>query len=85
MSMDRAIFNMNLNVEATSLYILICALTDQGEMPTLDRIRAQWNGSEEGLFKAVEELIRHGIVNGALPPQDEEPLQPKPKEKWHWT
>lgn len=83
--MDRAIFDMNLGVEATSLYILICALNDQGEVPTLDRIRVQWNGSSEGLLHAAEELVQHGIANGSLPVKENEPLHVNPKGKWHWA
>jgi len=81
--MDRAIFDMNLGVEATSLYILICALCDQGEIPTLARIRVQWNGSAEGLLDAAEELVRHGVADGSLPVRENEPLHINPKGKWH--
>ena len=81
--MDRAIFDMKLGVEATSLYILICALSDQGEAPTLDRIRLQWNGSTEELLHAAEELVRHGIADGSVPVHENEPLHINPKEKWH--
>jgi len=81
--MDRAIFDMNLGLEATSLYILICALCDQGETPTMDRIRVQWNGSIEKLLEAAEELVHHGIADGSLPIRENEPLHINPREKWH--
>ena len=83
MNMDRAIFELNLGVEPTSLYILTCAIIDQSESPTLNRIQAQWNGTREGLRLAAEELIQHGVVNGTLPLEEDEPLHINPKEKWH--
>lgn len=82
MQMNRAIFDLNLSVEATSLYILTCALLDQGESPTLNRIRLQWNGSEQGLLAAVEELLKHNVVTASQPIRQEEPLQVNPKSRW---
>ncbi len=50
MHMDRAIFNLEASVEATSLYILLCALLDQGEPLTLDRAHRamEWNEGGPG-------------------------------------
>ena len=47
MEMDRAIFELNAGVEATSLYILICALMDEGKAVTLENVRRQWTGSDD--------------------------------------
>ena len=41
MHMDRAIFDMNLSVAATSLYILLCSLQDEEREPTLNTARRQ--------------------------------------------
>jgi len=82
MNMDRTIFEMNLGVEATSLYILTCALVDQGESATLERIRALWNGSDEGLLNAAEELIQHGIINGTLPVEEGKPFRINRRKEW---
>ena len=83
MNMDRTIFEMNLGVEATSLYILTCALVDQGEPPTLERIRTLWNGTNEGLLHAAEELMQHGIITGSVPIEEGTPWRINPKKEWH--
>jgi len=81
MHMDRAIFNLGLSVEATSLYILICALLDQKEVPTLNRARIQWNDSEEKLLSAVEELAERGVV-ARRPAGGDDPLRLNARENW---
>jgi hypothetical protein len=65
--MDRAIFHLNASVYATSLYILICSMLDEGQQPTLDVARGQWTGTDENLGQAVDELTRRGILQ-PLPP-----------------
>jgi hypothetical protein len=77
--MDRAIFDLNASVGATSLYILICALLDQGEQGiTLDRVSLQWNGSREELHVAAEELVRRGVLSGG-----DGHFHVNSKGKWH--
>ena len=85
MHMDRAIFDLHASVEATSLYILICALLDQQESPTLTRARVQWNGAGDALVSAAKELMRRGVVEEINPFSEEEPLRVNPKEKWDHT
>jgi len=65
--MDRAIFHLNAGVPATSLYILICSLLDEGEAPTLEQAREMWNGTEENLNQAIDELTKRGILEPAQP------------------
>ena len=62
MHMDRSIFDLKMSVEATSLYILICSLMDEGTLPTVGSVRSQWSGSEEALTSAADELVRHGVL-----------------------
>lgn len=64
--MDQTIFHLRASVPATSLYILICSLLDEGQPPTLERMRKMWNGTEEELDAAIEELTQRGIL---VPPQ----------------
>jgi hypothetical protein len=80
--MDRAIFNLEASVEATSLYILLCALHDQEETLTLDRAGVQWNGTREDLARAAEELIRRGVLAGSRPLEKDQPLYLKPADEW---
>lgn len=80
--MDRAIFNLNASVEATSLYILLCAVEDQGAPLTLKEARTKWNGTAESLMAAAEELIRRGVMEAAAHLTDEAPLLINSKEKW---
>lgn len=81
--MDRAIFELNAGVEATSLYILICALMDQGESPTLNRAVFQWHGTKETLREAAEELISRGVLARPASMSEDLPLQVNPSTMWH--
>ncbi len=60
--MDRTIFLRKVSILATSLYILVCQLLDDELSPTLDRIRKLWNGTEQDLAVAAEELVKEGIL-----------------------
>jgi hypothetical protein len=80
--MDRAIFNLETSVEATSLYILLCALLDQGEPLTLERTAAPWNGTPEELVKAAEELIQRGVLAASQPLTPTHPLEINPSDEW---
>lgn len=60
--MDRTIFLRNISTVATSLYIQICQLLDDGLPPTLGQIRKMWNGNEQDLTIAAEELVKEGIL-----------------------
>ncbi len=82
MDMDRAIFNLEASVEATSLYILLCALHDQEETLTIDRARVQWNGTREDLARAAEELIRRGVLVASRPLAQDQPLYINPADEW---
>ncbi len=82
MNMDRAIFEVKASVEATSLYILLCALMDSEQPPTLENALLKWTGSEESLVAAAEELIKRGIITGSLPIPKEMHLHPQPRDKW---
>ncbi|MGD8370813.1 MAG: hypothetical protein PVF76_03295 [Syntrophobacterales bacterium] len=62
MLMDRKIFSLNLSVEATSAYILICTLADSGTPVTIESAETFWNDSPEALTRAIEELNRHHII-----------------------
>lgn len=60
--MDRKIFNLNLSVEATSAYILICNLAESGAPITIESAGTFWNDKPEALVSALEELKGHRII-----------------------
>jgi hypothetical protein len=85
MHMDRLIFELKASVEATSLYILLCAFLDQGEAPTLEDAKSRWNGDETSLTRAAGELMGLGVLEQALPVPMDRPLNVLPSDKWHWV
>jgi hypothetical protein len=82
--MDRAIFSLELSLEATSIYILICSLQDEGHAPTLQRIRSLWNGTEENLRSALRELMERRVLESARELVDDIPVTLNPRDKWQW-
>ncbi len=82
MNMDRAIFELNASVEATSLYILLCALMDQGCPPTVEEALPKWAGTEESLLVALEELITRCVILSTLPVPKTRHLHPTTRDKW---
>jgi hypothetical protein len=84
MHMDRNIFNLKVSLEATSAYILICSLLDQGHAPTLQQIRSLWNGSEDTLRHALLELMERQVLSPAKDLPEDYPLNVFPGDKWKW-
>lgn len=82
MYMDRSIFNLGASVEATSLYILLCALTEESEFLTLERASLRWNGSDEELLKGAAELMERGVLEGMQPLTQRQPLCLTPSNQW---
>lgn len=82
MNMDRAIFDLDASVEATSLYILLCALMDMGRPPTLEEALPKWNGTEETLTHAAEELRSRCVISVNLPIAKSAHLHPNTRDKW---
>ena len=62
MFMDQKIFTLNLSVEATSAYILICTLAESGAPVTIESAGSFWNDTPEALTRALEELNRHRVI-----------------------
>ncbi|MCE5335298.1 MAG: hypothetical protein LLG06_12015 [Desulfobacteraceae bacterium] len=80
--MDRAIFDPRASVEATSLYILLCALMDLGQPPTLQLALEKWTGTEESLMAAAEELICRSVLVAKPPIPKDLHLHPTTRDKW---
>ncbi len=66
MLMDRTIFTMDLSLEATSVYILICSFVEGGAPATVESLGPFWNGPREALSSALGELRSRGIVEEIL-------------------
>lgn len=84
MNMDREIFNLKVSTEATSFYIIVCALMDQGIPPTLPEVRARWTSTEESLIAAAEELVKRGVLNSPIPVPEDMHLHPTTRDWWRW-
>ena len=82
MNMDRAIFDLKASVEATSLYILLCALMDSGQAPTLENALRKWTGTEESLHVAALELIERCVISGVSPIPKDMRLHPNTRDRW---
>jgi hypothetical protein len=85
MHMDRAIFDLNISVEATSAYILVCSLIDQNHSPTLKTIRSLWNGNEESLLVALHELMAKQVLEPQEELTEESHVSVNPADKWRWN
>lgn len=82
-SMSREIFNLNLEVEATSLYLLCCGIADT-KVPIVFRdLLAVWNGDRDSLEKNIRLLEKLQIIavhKGREPENEAYTLLPV--EKW---
>ncbi|MFP3870591.1 MAG: hypothetical protein ACLFVT_06905 [Syntrophobacteria bacterium] len=82
MLMSQKIFRMNLSVEATSAYILICTLAEGGAPVTIESVESFWNGSAEALAGALDELDRHRVIYEALDANQLRQYFLNPPEVW---
>ncbi len=62
MIMEREIFNLQLSVEATSAYILMCSLQEKGKILTDETIAPYWQGTDEQFDKAIKELLDFKVI-----------------------
>jgi hypothetical protein len=60
--MDQKIFDLNLSVEATSLYLLACGLMDADKRLSLANLKEYWNSTPQKLEEAIDELGRLKIL-----------------------
>jgi hypothetical protein len=82
MHMDRTIFLIKAGTLATSLYILICSQLDENQPTTMARIRGLWNGTEQELIEAAEELTWRGILAPMNFSQDDKWFRVVPSTRW---
>jgi hypothetical protein len=60
---EQAIFNLGLEVEGVSLYLLCCGLVDAGQPLNLGSIAPTWNLDQAALVTNLGKLVRHGILS----------------------
>jgi hypothetical protein len=59
---EQRIFNLGLEVEAVSLYLLCCGLVDAGQRLSLATITPAWNLDRPALIANLEVLVKYGIL-----------------------
>jgi hypothetical protein len=82
MHMDRAIFDLKISMEATSAYILICSLMDEGHLPALVTIQSLWNGDETSLQTALDELMARQVLQPYRELSPDTKVTINPPDKW---
>jgi hypothetical protein len=85
MFMDQKIFSMDLSVEATSAYILICTLVEGGAPVTIESAGSFWNGTPETLSQALAELSRHRIIDERLDANMVRQYHVNRSERWQFS
>ena len=82
MLMDRKIFTLNLSVEATSAYILVCSFVEGGAPATVESLGPFWNGPRQELPAALTDLRSRGIIEEILDERQMRRYLPNPAEFW---
>jgi hypothetical protein len=82
MLMDRKIFTLDLSVEATSAYILVCSFAEGGAPATVESLGSFWNGPPQALPSALTELTSRGIIEEILDERLVRRYFPNPAEFW---
>jgi len=82
MLMDQRIFSLNLSVEATSAYILICTLAESGTPVTIESAGSFWNDTPEALARALDELSHHHIIYERLDSRQIRQYALNPPDLW---
>ncbi|MBT3311531.1 MAG: hypothetical protein HN737_12505 [Desulfobacterales bacterium] len=61
-TMNRKIFELDLNTETISAYLLCCGVSDAGQKITTNNLLEKWNSSEESLHNCLKELEDRNIL-----------------------
>ena len=60
--MSQKIFQLNLSVETTSIYLLCCSLADHEQSTSTKNIQEIWNGSHQALISGLNALEKRNIL-----------------------
>ncbi|MDR1109777.1 MAG: hypothetical protein LBP92_03530 [Deltaproteobacteria bacterium] len=80
--MDTQIFNLKLSVNATSAYILICALVGDGVPASDEAVSARWNAPAGELDAALAELQIWRVIERRPGPEGVPAFSPNPASLW---
>ncbi len=83
-AINQRIFRMGLSVEAISIYLLACALTDAGETITRSALGRRWNGSTQELVDGIALLMRRRVLSAtdAAPPPEASAFALTAPDQW---
>lgn len=77
-SMSQKIFALGLPVETVSLYLLCCALADQGTVISNANLQKVWTDAPQRLTQSLAELTARKIVE----PTDAHAFRVNPPDFW---
>ncbi|MDR1606931.1 MAG: hypothetical protein LBT38_00765 [Deltaproteobacteria bacterium] len=80
--MDTQIFSLGLSIEATSAYILICSIAEEGQKADWPGLRAAWVGAPEALEPSLTELLAWRVIGALTDPLGDERFWPNPASMW---
>ena len=62
-AMSQKIFNLDLDTEAVSVYLLCCGLVDAGDTLSEKSLGKVWNGTPEALIEGLNRLKAYRIIH----------------------
>ncbi len=62
MLMDQKIFELGLEVEVVSVYLLCTGLAESDTELTFETLKSVWNGTEETLIAGIDKLAELSII-----------------------
>lgn len=73
-SMNQMIFKIGLSMEAISIYLLCCGLSDSGKAITTGELAEIWNGTEAALDEGLNELEEKHIITRIISDGEEKKI-----------
>lgn len=62
-TMSQKIFNLGLDTETVSVYLLCCGLVDAGDTLSEKSLQKVWNGAPEALLEGLRRLKARRIIH----------------------
>jgi hypothetical protein len=84
--MNQMIFRMQLPVETVSVYLLCCALHDEGIAVSTAHLAERWNGAVEALEQGLKSLEEKHILRRIISDADRQSVyQLQDVDRWKTT